>query len=335
MMRPPQGAPTMPNVSTAVPVQIRNLGKTYPGGIEAVKEVSLQVEAGETVALLGPNGAGKSTVLKVLASLSVPTDGEVMICGCDVQRERKRAIRQIGFVGQSTSYDGYATPQSHLRLYAQLYGLDGGATRRIDDLLKRFGLEDVRRRRVATLSGGTKRRLDILTAMIHDPVVLILDEPTTGLDPTSRRDVWKLIDELKSALGIAVLFTTHYLDEADQHATRVVVIDEGTIIAQGPPEVLKAQTGGDTLAVQLDPDADGEAARRVVDGVTDAIRTSLTPGMLHVVVRDARTAIVPVLNALTSAGLLFNSVEVRRPSLSEVYFSLTGKAFSADEPSTT
>lgn len=318
----------MSDISDDCPIVISGLSKSYPGGIRAVNDVSLTVERGEIVALLGPNGAGKSSILKTLASLSPPTAGHVAICGFDVTRQRDQVVRRIGFVSQSTSYDTHATPDSHLRLYGRLYGLGRKASSlRAQDLLVRFGLESERSRKVTALSGGMRRRLDILTALIHAPAVLIMDEPTTGLDPAGRRSVWGLIDELNSSLGISVLFTTHYLDEADQHATRVVVIDNGAVIAAGTPAALKDQLSGTSLVLRLDPDANGETAQRAVEGVPDTIRTTLSPDGLHVVIRDARHSILPVLKALFDAHVPFTSVEVHHPSLEEVYFSITGKIF--------
>ncbi|CAN5365550.1 daunorubicin resistance protein DrrA family ABC transporter ATP-binding protein [soil metagenome] len=325
----------MSDTSNDSPIVISGLSKSYPGGIQAVNNVSLTVEHGEILALLGPNGAGKSSILKVLASLSPPTAGHVEICGFDVTRQRDQVVRRIGFVSQSTSYDTHATPDSHLRLYGRLYGLGRKASSlRAQELLVRFGLEAERRRKVTTLSGGMRRRLDILTALIHEPAVLIMDEPTTGLDPTGRRSVWSLIDELNSSLGITVLFTTHYLDEADQHAARVVVIDDGAVIAAGSPIALKDQLSGTSLVLRLAPDTNGEAAQRAVDGVPDTVRTTLSRDELHVVVRDARNSILPVLKALFDAHVPFTSVEVRHPSLEEVYFSITGKIFVAAEAKT-
>lgn len=318
----------MSDTSNESPIVTSGLSKSYPKGVQAVDNVSFKVGRGEILALLGPNGAGKSSILKVLASLSPPTTGHVEICGFDVTRQRDQVVRRIGFVSQSTSYDGHATPDSHLRLYGRLYGLGRKASRlRAQELLVRFGLEAERGRKVTTLSGGMRRRLDILTALIHEPAVLIMDEPTTGLDPTGRRSVWSLIDELNSALGITVLFTTHYLDEADQHAANVVVIDNGAIIAEGSPAALKDQLGGSSLVLRLGPDADGEAAQRAVEGIPDTIRTVLSPDRLHVVIRDARNSIFPVLKALFDAQVPFTSIEVRHPSLEEVYFSITGKIF--------
>jgi ABC-2 type transport system ATP-binding protein len=315
------------------PIVIRGLSKMYPKGVRAVNDVSFEVKSGHIQALLGPNGAGKTTVLKALVTLSPPTAGTVQICGFDVTKHRHDVVKRIGFVNQATTYDLYATPDSHLRLYGRLYGLSRSASNaRAQGLLRQFGLEAERRRRVATLSGGMRRRLDILTALIHEPSVLIMDEPTTGLDPTGRQSVWNLIHELNSAFGITVLFTTHYLDEADQHAGNVVVIDHGEIIAEGSPAALKDRLGGTSIVLRLGAGADCEGACNVVERLSSTIRAVVSADMLQVVVRDARNSTLPVLQALFDAGVPFTSLEVRHPSLEQVYFSLTGKEFSEDEP---
>jgi ABC-2 type transport system ATP-binding protein len=323
----------MPDTSRGKPIVIKDLSKTYPKGIQAVRNISFAVGEGEILALLGPNGAGKTTVLKTLACLSPPTSGSAEVCGFDVTKQRGEVVRRIGFVGQSSVYDSYATPESHLRLYGRLYGLGGKESRsRSDELLRRFGLEADRRRKVATLSGGMRRRLDIVTALIQEPEILIMDEPTTGLDPSGRQSVWSLINELNGSLGMTVLFTTHYLDEADQHAASVVVIDHGAIIAEGSPAALKDRLGGTSLILRFDPGADLEAARRTVELSPDTVRIVQSENVLQVILGNARQTLAPILKMLFDAQVPFTSIEVQNPSLDQVYFSLTGKEFSEAEP---
>ena len=233
-------------------VEAEGLVKTYPGGIQALKGVSFSVRPGTVFALLGPNGAGKSTIVKILTTLSRPTAGRASITGRDVVREPQRVRRVIGLVAQKSAVDLEATVAENLTLQGQLYGLSGAELRRrVSSLLERLDLTDARKRIARTLSGGMQRKLDVAMGLVHQPQVLFLDEPTTGLDPETRADMWREIARLAREDGLTVVLTTHYLEEADHLAQHVAIIDHGQVVVEGTPEGLKAELRGDAIQVEL------------------------------------------------------------------------------------
>lgn len=250
-------------------VEAQGLAKTYRGGVEALKGVSFSVLPGMVFALLGPNGAGKSTIVKVLTTLSQPTAGSASIMGYDVVRQPERVRRVIGVVAQKSAVDLEATAAENLLLQGQLYGLSGAELRRrATGLLERFGLADARTRIARTLSGGMQRKLDVAMGLIHQPQVLFLDEPTTGLDPEARADMWREIARLAHEDGLTVVLTTHYLEEADHLAQQVAIIDHGQIVVEGTPDALKAELRGDAIQVEFAdalPEADVRAALSRLD----------------------------------------------------------------------
>jgi ABC-2 type transport system ATP-binding protein len=222
------------------------LVKTYPGGIRALDKLSIDVAPGEVLGLLGPNGAGKSTTVKILTTLAKPDSGTATIAGHDVVRHPDRVRRVIGAVAQRSGLDPMASGRDNLLLQGRLYGLRGAGLRhRVAELLERFDLADAARRPARTYSGGMQRRLDVALGLVHRPLVLFLDEPTTGLDPEARAALWREIARLATEESIAVLLTTHYLDEADRLADRLAIVDGGRIVAEGAPDHLKGQLGGD------------------------------------------------------------------------------------------
>ena len=236
--------------------------KVYRGGVRALDGVSLTVGGGTIFGLLGPNGAGKSTMVKILATLSRADSGRAEVAGIDVGRHPNRVRRVIGLVGQQGAVDSEATGRENLILQGHLYGLGGSELgRRADDLLDRFGLTDAAGRIVKTWSGGMRRKLDVASGLVHEPSVLFLDEPTTGLDPEARAELWSEIERL-AAGGLTILLTTHYLEEADRLARQVAIIDRGRIVARGTPDDLKAELHGDAIVVELgDADVGGDATR--------------------------------------------------------------------------
>ncbi len=222
-------------------IEVVDLRKTYGGGVEAVRGVSFSVRSGEVFALLGPNGAGKSTTVRILATLSDPTAGRARVAGFDVTREPQQVRRRIGYVAQNSGVDLTATGRENLVLQGQLFRLHGAPLRkRVDELLELFQLDAAAHRPASTYSGGMKRRLDVAMGLIHDPEVLFLDEPTTGLDPESRSVMWKEVRRLAQG-GLTLLLTTHYLEEADQLAQRLAIVAGGRIVAEGTPEELKSR----------------------------------------------------------------------------------------------
>jgi ABC-2 type transport system ATP-binding protein len=314
------------------PIEAQGLVKTYKTGknrIRALDGIDLAAEAGTILALLGPNGAGKSTAVKILTTLSQPDAGSATVAGHDLVRQPDRVRRAIGVVGQRGAVDPEATGRENLTLQGRLYGLDSKEIRRrSDELLTRFSLAEAADRFVKTWSGGMQRKLDVAVGLIHRPQVLFLDEPTTGLDPEARADLWAEIERL-TADGVTVLLTTHYLDEADRLADDVAIIDRGRIVARGAPEALKSELRGDAIVVELrEAPADGRAGSAIgaVRGLGGAALDGRT---LRARADDGAAAVPGVLAALESAGLGVLAVTVARPSLDDVYFRHTGRAFSS------
>src|SRR5439155_24075328 len=249
-----------------------NLRKAYKGGVQALDGVSFEVETGTIFGLLGPNGAGKSTTVKILTTLSRADSGEARVAGLDVVRDAERVRRSIGVVGQKHGLDPEATGRENLEMQAEIYGLTGSARReRVGQLLERFGLAEAAGRIAKTYSGGMQRRLDVALGLVHRPKVLFLDEPTTGLDPEARVELWREIERLAGEEEMTILLTTHYLEEADRLASRLAIVDRGRVVADGTPNELKRELRGDTIQVELLESANGDATAALshVAGVSE------------------------------------------------------------------
>jgi ABC-2 type transport system ATP-binding protein len=311
-------------------IDAQDLVKTYPKGVRALEGVSFHVEPGSVFALLGPNGAGKSTTVKILATLSRPDSGTARIAGFDVVREPAKVRRVIGCVAQKSATDLEATGEENLTLQGQLYGLSGPFLRsRVSELLQRFGLADAGRRSSRTYSGGMQRKLDVAMGLVNQPRVLFLDEPTTGLDPETRADMWEEISRLSHDEGLTILLTTHYLEEADRLAGCVAIVDHGRIVAQGAPEELKGELRGDAVHVELDEAAPEQQVRAALSGLGGSLREISVDGRtLRARADIGATAVPAVLGALDSAGIGVASVTVARPSLDDVYLRHTGRVFN-------
>jgi ABC-2 type transport system ATP-binding protein len=304
-------------------VHATGLVKSF-GAFRAVDGIDLTVRQGEIFGVLGPNGAGKTTMLKMLATMLPIDAGQASVFGVDVAREPHRVRQLIGVTGQYASVDGDLTATENLWLFARLQGLRSADARAIASrLLEQFGLEDAADKPIAQFSGGMRRRLDLAASLITRPPLIFLDEPTTGLDPRTRGQMWDTIRDLV-ADGCTVLLTTQYLDEADQLADRVAVIDRGRKVAEGVPDELKSSVGNSTLQVQLAEGADHELAKLVVRRVAGA-EPVLTPesGRMNVPLDEADVA-GDVLIGLRQAGVPIASVSVAKPSLDEVFLALTG-----------
>jgi ABC-2 type transport system ATP-binding protein len=317
-------------MSADLAIAASDLVKTYPGArsgpVRAVRGVSLAVPTGTVFGLLGPNGAGKSTTVKILTTLTKATSGTAVVAGHDVDRRPDEVRRAIGCVFQKHAVDPEATGRENLLLQGHLYGLRGAALRtRAAELLDRFGLADAAGRLVRTWSGGMQRKLDVAMGLVHHPAVLFLDEPTTGLDPEARAELWAEIGGLARAEGLTVLLTTHYLEEADKLADHLVIVDRGRVVAQGTAEQLKSELRGDALVVEL-ATAPGVLPR--LDGVREVTVDGRT---LRARVDDGARAVPAVLAGLEAAGLVPASVTVSRPSLDDVYLRHTGRSFSVEE----
>jgi len=325
---------TSPSPATATisrpAVEAERLVKTYRGGVQALKGVTFSVRPGAVFALLGPNGAGKSTVVKILTTLSRPSTGRASIVGHDVVREPQRVRRVIGLVAQKSAVDLEATAAENLTLQGQIYGLSGAELRRrVSGLLERFGLTDARKRIARTLSGGMQRKLDVAMGLIHQPEVLFLDEPTTGLDPEARADMWREIARLAREDGLTVVLTTHYLEEADHLAQHVAIIDHGQIVVEGTPEGLKAELRGDAIQVELAdafPETDVRTALGGLDGMLREV--TIDRRSLRARVDSGASALPAVLAALDATGIRAATATVARPSLDDVYLRHTGHAYS-------
>jgi ABC-2 type transport system ATP-binding protein len=314
-----------------IAIDARDLVKTYKGGVRAVRGVSLSIPAGTVFGLLGPNGAGKSTLVKMLTTLSAPTDGTATVGGFDIVKQQKQVRRAIGCVAQNSGVDVQATGRENLLLQGRVYGMRGAElNKKADELLLRFGLAEVGKRFVKTYSGGMKRKLDVALGLMHSPRVLFLDEPTTGLDPEARAEMWEQIRELAWDHGLTILLTTHYLEEADQLARNLAIVDQGRIVTEGTPDALKAQLNGDAVSLDLAAGTDTDTAKSVAleQGglLTEVVVEGLT---LRGRSADGAGAVPALLAALEAADIHVAAVTVARPSLDDVYMRYTGRSFSS------
>jgi len=321
---PPRNVPRPPPVPH--PLHARGLCKRY-GATTALDGFDLTVAAGTVHALLGPNGAGKSTAVHTLATLTRVEEGEARVAGFDVRTEHAAVRATIGLVGQSAALDEVLHGRENLVMFARLHGLSKPAAReRAAELLAAFELDDAADRKVSTYSGGMRRRLDIAAGLLTRPAVLFLDEPTTGLDPRGRADVWEAVRRVV-ALGTTVLLTTQYLDEADRLADRITVMDAGRVVAEGTPAELKARLRGDRVLVGLPPDTDGPAAGRLVARASGLdVRHDPEAGELVVEAGPGggTAALLAVVRALDASSVSPTRVQLREPTLDEVFLHLTG-----------
>jgi ABC-2 type transport system ATP-binding protein len=315
---------------TDLAIEASGLVKVF-GTTRALDGVDLAVPAGSVYALLGPNGAGKTTMIRVLATLLRPDAGEARVVGRDVVSEPDAVRRAVSLTGQFSSVDQDLTGRENLVLVGRLVGLTRQEAReRSIELLAAFGLAEAAGRRVATYSGGMQRRLDVAASILSPPDVLFLDEPTTGLDPRSRREVWETVEALVAG-GTTVLLTTQYLDEADHLADRIAVIDRGRVIAEGTSAELKSSVGSAILHVRLGDDFRRADAERVLaDAVGEALQPESDPAVLSTAVPDAQIASRGIA-ALYGAGIRISDVALSRPSLDDVFLALTGHATEADD----
>ncbi len=324
-------ATAAPGTRSAYAIEASDLVKTY-GDVRALDGFSFAVPAGTVFGLLGPNGAGKSTTIKILTTLTEATSGSATVAGHDVGREPDAVRRAIGVVTQRHGTDPQATGRENLLLAGRLHGMRGRAVKtRADELLGRFGLTEASGRLVRTYSGGMQRKLDVAMGLMHRPDVLFLDEPTTGLDPEARAEMWAEIARMAGDEGMTVLLTTHYLEEADHLADQLVIVDRGRLVAEGTPEQLKSGLHGDAVVVELATDADVARASKAVSGVPGTSETTVEGRSVRARVDHGATAVPAVLAALEAIGAPVAAITVARPSLDDVYLRHTGRTFAAAE----
>jgi ABC-2 type transport system ATP-binding protein len=295
--------------------------------IDAVRGIDLTVAEGEIFGLLGPNGAGKTTTLRILTTLLPADAGLAFVAGADVRRDPALVRRRIGYVSQRGGSDAEATGRENLLLAGRLYGLSADAARsRFAELANAFDLTELADRPVRTYSGGQRRRLEVALGIMHKPRVLFLDEPTTGLDPQNRANLWSLLRSLRDG-GTTVFLTTHYLDEADQLSDRVAIVDHGQVIALGSPDELKRRYSGDTISVTPDvaPSALDAVARELADEVS-ARSMTIERGAIRLTVTDPTAAMAAVFGLLAARGVSVLDTSVGRPSLDDVFLRETGRS---------
>jgi ABC-2 type transport system ATP-binding protein len=312
-----------------------NLVKTYRDGqVKALDGLTLDVEEGTVLSILGPNGAGKTTTVRVLATLLTPDSGHATVAGIDVVKNPKAVREIIGLSGQYAAVDETLTGWDNLVMFGRLYHLSPAAAKvRASELLEQFGLTEAAKRPIKTYSGGMRRRLDLAAALIVRPKVLFLDEPTTGLDPRGRMDMWAVIEGLVKD-GVTLLLTTQYLEEADQLADDIVVVDHGKVIARGSSDELKQQVGGERIELIV-AQSDIESARQVIERITKAT-VHLDEGLrrLSAPVNNGSAALLDVIREFDAQGIRPLDIAMKRPSLDDVFLSLTGHVAELEEDQT-
>jgi ABC-2 type transport system ATP-binding protein len=321
-------------LSDPLAIEVRGLVKRYSGrrgqpDVEAVRGIDLAVRRGEVFGFLGPNGAGKTTTVRMLCTLLPISDGEARVTGIDVRADPAAVRRRIGVALQEVGLDPTQTGRELLELHCGLYRIQDPAARSAE-LLRLVGIEDAADRTVKAYSGGMKRRLDLATALVHEPDVLFLDEPTTGLDPASRMTVWDEVRRI-NASGTTVFLTTQYLEEADQLCERVAIIDEGKIVAAGTPDALKAEMGSDVLIVGLDR-AQHEQARDALATLAGLHHVTDAKEGLAVYVENGAVAVADVVQLLNVVLIHPTSITLSRPSLDDVFLAATGRRIEGGSP---
>ncbi|MHB1137692.1 MAG: ATP-binding cassette domain-containing protein [Microthrixaceae bacterium] len=318
-------------------IHVRGLTQTFrtkTGPVDAVQGIDFDVHDGEILGLLGPNGAGKTTTLRMLCTLLTPTAGTATVAGVDLLGDPREVRRRIGYVAQIGAVPAPGTRLGEeLIVQARLQGMTKAAAQaRLGELLPTLDLGGFEQRTLAEMSGGQRRRFDIALGLMHDPKLVFLDEPTTGLDPQSRANLWEHIRSLRDDHGVTIVLTTHYLDEADALADRLIVMDEGTVVADDTPDALKAQVSGDVISVAVEGDLHraAEVAAQVLEVRTSAIESTTEGERLVITVERGDVAVPVLLRALDAADLPLTAVEVRRPTLDDVFLTLTGRSLRED-----
>jgi len=328
-------------------IETSGLVKVYPGDVRALDGITFQVAPGELFGLLGPNGAGKTTAIRILSTLLRATTGTARVAGFDVLTHPREVRQRLGLAMQMPTLDAFSTGRETLALAGRLHRMPvAEIRRRTDELLELMGLASVATKLTGTYSGGMKRRLDLASALVHQPEVLVLDEPTEGLDPQSRAALWEELERISSE-GTTMLLTTHYMEEADRLCSRLAIIDNGQIVVDGGPEELKRGISADTVVLQLDPtrgnggsDAgragDGIAdVRHLLEGLVTAEAVTAHPAGVSLAVPNANAAVPELLRRLEGDGLRITGLQITQPSLDDVFMKYTGRRIreeAADQP---
>jgi ABC-2 type transport system ATP-binding protein len=313
-------------------IETHDLVKTYPPDVRALDGLSFSVPTGTIFGLLGPNGAGKSTTVKILTTLSRPDSGSARVAGFDVAREPQRVRHAIGVVGQKHGADPEATGRENLTLQGEFYGITGAKLReRVTESLDNFGLAEAAERPAKTYSGGMQRRLDVAMGLLHRPRVLFLDEPTTGLDPEARAEMWQEIERLARVEQMTILLTTHYLEEADRLAASLAIVDRGQIVVQGTPDQLKGELHGDAIQLEITEMPQDHTAHTALEQLSGVREVTVQGRQLHARVANGASALPAVIAALEAHGLSVDTATVARPSLDDVYLRHAGRAWKEND----
>ena len=316
-------------------LRVENLTKRYGDEVLAVDGISFEVASGQVFGFLGPNGAGKSTTIKILTTLALPSAGQAWVGGYDVVSQAQDVRQIAGVALQEIGLDPLMKSMELLTLQAQLFGATRAqAHKRAGELLELVRLADAVNRRVGTYSGGMRRRLDLALALVHEPLILFLDEPTTGLDPASRRDVWEEVRRLNQKLGMTIFLTTQYLEEADELAGEVAIVDEGQIVAQGSPSRLKSQVGNESLNLAFESREVAEQAREALSGMDRGAgaRLQTDRDVVRLYMAHAAQAIPAVINRLGEAKIEPLSLTLTQPTLDDVFLQVTGQRLQTATP---
>ncbi len=306
---------------------LRRVYKTKKQEVEAVRGVDFAVEQGEIVGFLGPNGAGKTTTLRMLTTLLEPSGGEAMVAGSDLRLDPVGVRRSIGYVAQGGSTDPEARAGEEIVDHARMYGIELPTARGNGEaLFRQLDLDGMWDRQCKTLSGGQRRRLDIAMGLVHQPQLIFLDEPSTGLDPQSRANLWEHIARLRTDLGTTVFLTTHYMDEADVLCDRILVIDDGSIVAQGAPDELKRKVAGDSVVLSLEDQRSTVVVAELVSHLEGATEPAIDGTEVRFQVPDGASALPMLLRAMVERNVDATGVQVHRPTLDDVFLIMTGRS---------